>query len=157
VPKEKTANPGTGSDPAGSPATFHTDDGRPVTVGGGVTPDVTIEGRSDDPWLAFISQRGYLTSYAESYLTTHGKVAEPFEVSLDMLEDFKATLEHNGVRVPVEYWLTDRDLLKLRLKVELMNLIYGLERGDELATKGDPQVQQAASLFPRFAEILKGH
>ena len=118
---------------------------------------MTIAGHSDDPWLAFVTQRGYLTSYAESYLTTHGKLAEPFEVSPEMLEDFKASLEHNGVRVPDEYWSTDQDLLKLRLKVELTNLVYGLERGDELATKGDPQAQQAASLFPRVAQILKGH
>ena len=27
----------------------------------------------------------------------------------------------------------------------------------KLETKGDPQVQQAASLFSRVAEILKGH
>ncbi len=158
VPKEKAAKTASGTDPAGPVAiTFHTDDGRPVTVGGGVTPDVTIAGRSDDPWLAFVTQRGYLTSYAESYLTTHGKLAEPFEVSPDVLEDFKATLEHNGVRVPDEYWSMDQDALKLRLKVELTNLVYGLERGDELETRGDPQAQQAATLFPRVAQILKGH
>jgi carboxyl-terminal processing protease len=157
VPNEKAAKTASGSDPADLTATFHTDDGRPVTVGGGISPDVTIEGRADDPWLAFIDQRGYLTGYAESYLTTHGKLAEPFEVSPEMLEDFKATLGRNGVRVPDEYWLTDRDVLKLRLKVELTNLIDGLERGNEVATKGDPQVREAASLFPRVAEILKKH
>jgi len=157
VPKEKAAKTTTGADPAGPvAATFHTDDGRPVTVGGGITPDVTIAGRSDDPWLAFVTQRGYLTSYAESYLTTHGRLAEPFEVSPEVLEDFKTTLGRNGVRVPDEYWSKDQDYLKLRLRVELTNLVYGLERGDELETKGDPQVQQAASLFPRLALILKG-
>jgi hypothetical protein len=47
--------------------------------------------------------------------------------------------------------------LKLHIKVELINLIFGLERGDEVETKGDPQAQQAASLFPRIPQILKGH
>ena len=55
-------------------------------MGGGITPDMTIAGRPDDPWFAFVTQRGYMTSYAESYLTTHGKLAEPFEVSPEMLE-----------------------------------------------------------------------
>jgi hypothetical protein len=155
---EGTAKTAASSDLAQLNATiFHTDDGRPVTAGGGITPDVPIAGQVDDPWLAFVTQRGYPTSYAESYLTTHGKLAEPFEVSGEMLEDFKATLEHNGVRVPDEYWSNDQDLLKLKLKVELTSLVYGLERGDELATRGDPQVQQAAGLFPRVAEILKKH
>ena len=158
VPKEKAAKTTPSADPAGgSAARFHTDDGRPVAAGGGITPDVTIAGRADDPWFAFVSQRGYMTSYAEAYLTTHGKLAEPFEVSPEMLEDFKATLERNGVRVPDEYWSKDQDLLKLQLKVELTSLAYGLERGDELQTKGDPQVREAAGLFPRVGQILKGH
>ena len=95
-------------------------------MGGGVTPDVTIAGRQDDPWYAFISQRGYMTSYAESYLTTHGKLAEPFEVSPEMLEDFKENLLNHGVRVPDEYWSTDQDKVKLKLKVEFTALVYGL-------------------------------
>jgi len=158
VPKEdagKNVNP---VDPARTAATvFHTDDGRTVNIGGGITPDVIIAGRLDDPWLAFVMQRGYLTSYAESYLTTHGRFTEPFEITTGMLDDLKSDLERNGVRVPDEYWSKDQDYLKMRLKVELTNLIYGLERGDELATKGDVQAQDAARLFPRVADILRKH
>jgi carboxyl-terminal processing protease len=158
VPKEKGEKTAAATDPASPIAgMFHTDDGRPVTVGGGITPDVTIAGRSDDPWFAFVNQRGYLTSYAEAFLTAHGKLAEPFEVSPEILEDFKLTLQRNGVRVPDEYWSKDQDYLKLRLKVELTDLVYGLERGNELETKGDPQLSEAASLFPRVARILAGH
>lgn len=158
VPQVKMLKTPTGSDPVELVAvTFHTDDGRPITGGGGITPDVAIAGRADDPWLNFVSQRGLLTSYAESYLTTHGRLTDPFEVSTEMLEDFKASLEHNGVRVPREYWSNDQDELKLKLKVELTDLVFGLERGNEVETRGDPQAQQAASLFPRVAQILQGH
>jgi carboxyl-terminal processing protease len=147
-----------GTDSAGSVAsTFQTDDGRPVSIGGGITPDVAIAGHTDDPWLAFVTQRGYMTSYAESYLSTQGKLAEPFEVSLEMLEDFKTTLENNGVRVPDEYWSHDQEVLQQRIKVEITSLVYGLTRGEEVATRVDPQVQQAAGLFPRVAAILKKH
>jgi carboxyl-terminal processing protease len=158
IPGEKAAKPAAGADPAKpSSPTFHTDDGRPVTLGGGITPDVPLEAQPDDPWLVFITQRGYLTGYAETYLTAHGKLAEPFDVSPEMLEDFKASLMRNGVRVPDEYWSKDQDKLKLRLRVELTNLVYGLEKGDRLEAQGDPQVQKAANLFPRVAEILKKH
>ena len=151
----KTGDPG--NDPAhphGAP--FHTDDGRPVTVGGGVTPDVSIAGRAEDPWLTFVNQRGYATSYAEAYLTTHGKISEPFETTPEMLEEFKDSLLRNGVRVPDEFWSKDQDILKVEIQVELTSLVLGLERGQKLATQSDPQAQQAASLFPRLAEILKG-
>jgi carboxyl-terminal processing protease len=153
--------PAAGSSKGGDPptpagTTFHTDDGRPVAVGGGITPDAEIPGHTDDPWLAFLTQRGYVTSYAETYLTTHGKLAEPFEVPPEVLDDFKQTLEHNGVRVPEEFWSNDQNMLKLRIKVELVNLMDGLDRGDEVATRGDAQTQKAADLFPRVSQILKG-
>ncbi len=152
----KTGDPG--SDPSHPPvAPFHTDNGRPVTVGGGVTPDVSIAGPAYDPWLAFVNQRGYVTSYAEAYLTTHGKISEPFETTPEMLEDFKDSLLRNGVRVPDEYWSKDQAILKVEIKVELTSLVMGLERGEELATRSDPQAQQASGLFPRLGEILKGH
>ncbi len=158
VPQENRLKTPKGSDPVELVAvTFHTDDGRPVTAGGGITPDVTIAGSADDPWFTFISQRGYLTSYAETYLTTHGRITDPFDVSDQMLENFKETLERNGVRVPSEYWANDQDDVKLKLKVELTNLVFGLERGNEVETKGDPQAQEAAGLFPRVAQILQGH
>jgi carboxyl-terminal processing protease len=156
TPKEKpphaTGDPKTAATPA-----FHTEDGRPVTTGGGITPDVTISKRSIDPWLAFIIQRGYMTSYAEEYLTTHGKVDESFQPPPEMMENFRDNLLSNGVRVPEEYWAADQDYLRLHIKVELINLIYGLERGDQVETKGDPQAQQAAALLPRVKEILKPH
>ena len=148
---------------AGSPPTppaaptFQTDGGRPVLAGGGINPDVTIRKNAMDPWLTFVTQRGYLTSYAEGYITTHGKIGESFEPPPDMLEDFRTSLERNGVRVPEPYWRTDQDFLKLHLKVEITNLVFGLARGDEVETKGDPQAQEAATLFPRISQILQKH
>lgn len=59
--------------------------------------------------------------------------------------------------MPDEYWSTDLDKVKLKLKVEFTALVYGLVKGDEVATHGDPQAQQAATIFPRIAQILRGH
>ena len=72
-----------------------------------------------------------------------------------MLSDFRDFLRRGGIRTPDEYWNADQDYLKLRLRTELMNLAYGLEAGDRVATEGDPQVQGAAQLFPRINALLK--
>ncbi len=156
APKD-AKNPGASDPGPAATRTFHTDDGRTVIAGGGVTPDQTIAGSQDDPWYEFVSQRGYMTSYAESYLTTQGKPDEAFEVSNEMLEDFKANLLNHGVRVPDEYWSTDQDKIKLKLKVEFTTLVYGLQKADEVATHGDPQAQKAVTMIPRVAQILRGH
>jgi hypothetical protein len=72
-----------------------------------------------------------------------------------MLQDFKEFLSREGVRTPEEFWDKDQDYLKLRIKVELLNLVSGLSSGEEVETKGDPQVQKAASLFSQIPKILR--
>ncbi len=136
-------------------STFHTDNGRPVTAGGGITPDVPISSRALDPWVSFLNQRGIFTNFASEYLTLHGKVPKSFEPDSQVLDGFKDFLGRRGVRVPEEYWAHDQTYLKVRIKTELFNLVYGLTFGDEVETRADPQVQKAATLFPRIAQLLK--
>jgi len=137
-------------------AEFRTDNGRPVTAGGGITPDVPIPGRALDPWVSYLNQRGTFTSFASEYLTLHGKVSKSFEPDLGVMDSFRDFLGRQGLRVPEEYWASDQPYLKVRIKTELFNLVYGLTFGDEVETRADPQVQKAATLFPRVAELLKG-
>jgi carboxyl-terminal processing protease len=156
LPGTALAAPGRELDPASNSSHFATDDGRPLSPGGGIAPDVEIPPRKLDPWAAFLNQTGAFTDYASEYLTLHGRTNGAFEPDAAMLEDFKAYLSRGGVRTPEEYWDNDQDYLRLRIKVELLNLVYGLSSGDETETKGDPQVQRAASLFPQIPQILKG-
>jgi carboxyl-terminal processing protease len=144
--------------PSGQPgkSRFHTDEGRPVSAGGGVSPDVVIPPRPMDPWLAFLNQGGAFIDFASEYLTLHGRVSDSFEPSSEVLESFRDYLTKNQVSVPDEYWIQDQDQMKLRIKTELFNLVFGLARGDEIETRGDSQVQQAIQLLPRLSQILKG-
>lgn len=76
---------------------FRTDIGRPVAAGGGIVPDVLIPERELDPWAAFLTQRGFFTSYASDYLTLHGKVTESFQPDGQTLEDFRDFLTRQGI------------------------------------------------------------
>jgi carboxyl-terminal processing protease len=156
LPGTALAAPGRELDPAANSSHFYTDDGRPLAPGGGIAPDVEIPSRKLDPWLAFLNQTGTFTNFASDYLALHGRANRSFEPDAAMLEDFKDFLSRGGIRTPEEYWGKDQDYLTLRIKVELTNLISGLSSGDEVETKGDPQVQKAASLFSQIPEILKG-
>jgi hypothetical protein len=127
-----------------------------LSPSGGIAPDVEIPSRKLDPWLAFLNQTGTFTSFASENLTLHGRANRSFEPDAAMLGDFKEFLNRGGVRTPEEYWDKDQDYLRLRIKVELFNLVSGLSAGEEVETKGDPQVQKAASLFSQIPKILKG-
>ncbi|MFB3920202.1 MAG: S41 family peptidase [Terriglobia bacterium] len=134
---------------------FHTDNGRPVAAGGGITPDVELQALERDPWVTFLEQRGAFTSFASDYLTLRGKVAQDSEPDAKVLGDFRTFLERQRVRVPEEYWKADQDYLKLRIKIELFSLVFGLEYGEEVETRNDPQVQKAAALFARIPALLQ--
>jgi carboxyl-terminal processing protease len=150
------AAPGRELDPATDSSHFHTDDGRPLSPGGGIAPDVEIPSRKLDPWLAFLDQTGAFTNFASDYLTLNERVNKSFEPDAAILKDFREFLTRGRVRVPDEYWARDQNYLRLRIKVELLNLVFGLSTGEEVETKGDPQIQKAASLFSQIPKILKG-
>jgi len=133
---------------------FHTDDGRPVTAGGGITPDVVVPARSLDPWAAFLSQRGVFTTFASDYLTLHSRVDPNFEPDSKVLENFREFLTRERMRAPEEYWSKDQDYLKLRIKTEIITLAHGLDAANEVEVRNDPQVQKAATLFPKISSLL---
>lgn len=135
---------------------FHTDDGRPISAGGGITPDVVIPPRTLDPWLVFLNEHGLFTDFASQYLTYHTDVKKSFEPDSDAMTEFQTYLTTHQVRVPAEYWATDQEYLKLRIKMEVLSLVFGLDAANQVEIKGDPQVQQALQLFAKVPEILKG-
>jgi carboxyl-terminal processing protease len=156
LPGTALATPGRELDPGSNSKGFFTDDGRPLAPSGGIAPDVEIPSPKLDPWQAFLNQTGTFINYASEYLTLHGRANRSLEPDAAMLSDFKEYLGRVGVRTPDEYWNKDQDYLKLRIKVEMLNLVSGLSAGEEVETKGDPQVQRAASLFSQISRILKG-
>ncbi|MGH9430547.1 MAG: hypothetical protein ACRD3T_03300, partial [Terriglobia bacterium] len=138
------------------PSSFRTDDGRPVTGGGGVTPDVAVTPLTMDPWESFLDQRGLFTSFASEYLATHAKVEKTFDPDQKLMEDFKDYLHRQGILTPAKYWGKDQSLLKTRIKTEIINLVFGLDMGNQIQARSDPQVQKAVSLLPRLSILLTG-
>ncbi|HEV2423507.1 MAG TPA: S41 family peptidase [Terriglobia bacterium] len=134
---------------------FRTDDGRALAAGGGVTPDVILPAPDLDPWVQFLDQRGAFTEFADQYRDAHSQISHSFQPDDQVLGDFQDFLHRSGVRTPENYWERDHDYLELRIRTEVMNLVYGVAAGDEVATKADPQVQSAEGLFPRIPELLK--
>jgi hypothetical protein len=82
-------------------------------------------------------------------------VNQSFAPDAPVLDLFRDYLGQQRIRVPEEYWTQDQDYLKLRIKAEVFNLVFGLAFGDEVETRGDPQVQKAAGLFLKIPVFLR--
>jgi carboxyl-terminal processing protease len=142
---------------AGAERKYQTANGRPLAHGGGILPDVELASQARDPWVTFINQRGLFTSFASEYLTTHGRINDKFVPDDAALDAFRDFLARQRIQTPEEYWQPDREYMKMRIRAEIFNLVFGLEVGEQIVTRDDPQVSRALELLPQINALLKPH
>lgn len=121
---------------------FHSDSGRTLMGGGGIQPDRVIYPAPQSQLQSVLDVSGLLTTFAGEYLRTH-KVSDGFEVSSGMLDDLRIFLAENRVQPGVAEWSATREWIAGRLKQEIVNLAFGVARGDELELRRDLVVQEA--------------
>jgi carboxyl-terminal processing protease len=125
------------------PPTYKTDKGRTVTGGGGIQPDILV---SPEPFTRFegvLDSSGAVTVFATLYLAAHSPLPDNFEVTADLLDDFKVNLASRGIQPGVGEWITEQPWIKSRLKAEIVTQARGVDKGDEVLFQRDPQVQEA--------------
>jgi carboxyl-terminal processing protease len=121
---------------------FHTDKGREVTGGGGIQPDVVVYPQAMNRLRAALEATGSFTNFATEYLSKH-KVTDEFEVTGEMLDEFRGYLSERRIQPGVAEWVVEREFLENRLKTEIFNQAFGVEKGDEIEAQRDPAIQKA--------------
>ena len=61
----------------------------------------------------------------------------------NLLDELKVYLSARQIQPGVAEWLRERDLIQSKLKQEIVNLKFGVERGDQIEMQRDPVVQRA--------------
>jgi len=125
---------------------FHTDRGRMVLGGGGITPDQIVYPPEVSQFRAAMEGTGSFTSFATEYTQKH-KVEESFEVSPALLDDFRVYLAERRIEPSLAEWSNERDFITNRLKTEIFNLSLGVEKGDEVEAQRDPLIQRAVQVI----------
>ncbi|MDE3165717.1 MAG: S41 family peptidase, partial [Acidobacteriota bacterium] len=121
---------------------FHTDKGRPVKGGGGIQPDFVILPPEMNRLRAVLDASGSFTNFATEYLHTH-QVDQEFEVTPAMLDQFRLFLSDRQIRPGLSEWLAEGDFVTNRLKTEIFNQAFGVEKGDEVEAQRDPVILKA--------------
>ncbi len=134
---------------------FHSDGGRPLVQGGGVRPDQETTSWQLDPWAEIFGQSTAFMNFAQSYIERHGKVSESFEVDDPVLAEFERFLQGAGMAIPSQSWIRSLPYLKVRIKTEMFNLVFGASKGDEVEVQGDPQVQSAVQALGQAQQLLR--
>lgn len=125
--------------PAGS---FHTDSGRTVLGGGGIQPDERVTPVELSRLEMVLDASGSLTTFATEYIQNH-EIAADFDVTPELLDQFRVFLSDRKIQPPVSDFLRDRAWIQSRLKQEIVNLKFGVAKGDEVEMQRDAVVQAA--------------
>jgi carboxyl-terminal processing protease len=126
---------------------FHTQSGRPVKGGGGIVPDHPAYPEHVTRLRAALDITASFTSFATDFVRRTPGIDPSFTVSNTLLDDFQLYLSERRIRPGVSEWSVDREWIRSRLHQEIFNLALGVEKGDEIELRRDPQVRRAAEVL----------
>jgi carboxyl-terminal processing protease len=147
----------------------YTDGGRKVYGGGGIEPDHfvvgPVEGFNPQRFTRLLYGRGAFISFAERF-TKQGDtrpgatsaaahtVAPGWQVTDAMVDEFKAFITDQGVRVDEAAFEADRAFVRAMIRFEVDNDLFGVEEARRNLSKVDPQVQTALGYFDDAQRLL---
>jgi carboxyl-terminal processing protease len=136
------------------PLEFVTEKGRHLREAGGVLPDQIAEPWQLEEWTAWLQQSTAFVNFAEAYVERHGTVAPGFQADEGVLNEFGRFLQQSGFSVPEQQWQEALPFLKMKIETEILNLVFGIAKGDEAEVRADPQVQAAAAAIQKAEDLL---
>jgi carboxyl-terminal processing protease len=131
-----------------SQSEFHTDSGRKVTGGGGIQPDIVVYPAAMNRLRAVLDATASFVDFATTYLKQN-KIDRDFEVTPELLDQFRAFLSQRRIQPGMAEWMAERDFVSNRLKTELFNQAFGVNKGDEVEAERDPVIQKALEVVGR--------
>lgn len=129
-----------------APAHYRTAKGRMVRGGGGIQPDEIVLPEPVTRLRAVIEASGILTTFTSLYLLKN-KVDANFEVTPALLDEAQLFLSESKIRPSLSEWSLERDWISSRLKQEIFNQAFGVDKGDEVEMQRDPVVRRALALL----------
>ena len=147
-----------------------TDAGRKVYGGGGIEPDR----RYNAQVLGFNPTRTGRTIYARNLFATYAErftrkgdtriapsaAAKPrelsanFDVTDDMVAEFKDMVQKSHVKIDEADWQKDQDFIRAMLRYEIDLDLFGVATATQDLEQRDPQLQFALGLFPEAQQLL---
>jgi carboxyl-terminal processing protease len=101
---------------------------------------------------AALNGSGVITAFATQYLSSHKLAPGPFEVSPDLIDEFKVYASGRQIQPNISEWSQERSWISSRLKEEIVTQAQGVEKGDEIQAKTDSQIQAALRAIQESAQ-----
>ena len=96
---------------------------------------------------AVLDAAASFTNFATEYLRHH-KVTEEFEVTPAVTRaNFRSYLSERSIQPGVAEWSSEREFVTNRLKTEIFNQAFGVEKGDKVEAQRDPVILKALEVL----------
>ncbi|HEY6467538.1 MAG TPA: S41 family peptidase [Candidatus Acidoferrales bacterium] len=151
-----------------SPEVKHTDSGRPVYGGGGITPDVVTPATTFTPFQTMLLTRGVLYPSPEGvgdftryYLGTKPNVTKDYVADDNAVAQFQKYLDQQHITYTQADIQQNLPWLKWEIKREVFTSIFGLNAGYKVELENDPtlvkgidSLPQARALYANVKKVL---
>jgi carboxyl-terminal processing protease len=139
---------------------FHTDTGRIVYGGGGITPDILVKLRELSKTTQLLQARSAIFNFAVEYSARNPELAREFEITPALLEEFAAYAISRDAAPAADIRKalqdpTDREWVRRQLKAEIVAARDGFDAAFPHRLQGDLQVSRALELFPEAEKLAR--
>jgi carboxyl-terminal processing protease len=145
-----------------------TDSGRKVYSGGGVEPDKRfdgpVEGFKPTPFARSLYARNLFDTYARRFSrrgdtriapnATPRDLPADYEVTDEMVAEFKALAQKTPVKWDEAAWLQDLEFVKAMIRREIDVDLFGVAAAYRNLARRDPQLQFGLTQFPEAQQLL---
>ena len=160
----------TGQREHGAAQLKYTDAGRKVYGGGGIEPDKffagPVQGFNPSRFGRALNARSAFANFAERFTAegdtrmsaaSEGKkhVARGFAVSDAMINDFKASLQAEKVKIDEEAWAKDLEFIKAMIHYDVDVALFGVSEAQKNLVAKDPQAQFALAQFGEAVKLTE--
>jgi carboxyl-terminal processing protease len=131
-----------------------TDGGREVYGGGGITPDVKYQDPKLTPTQEALLQHNALFEFGKYYLGIHKTIPNDFQATDTVLQEFRQFLAEQKIQISDQDLKDNSDFIRTRIRLQLVDFIFGETEASRLGMANDPLVQKAVESMPQATELL---
>jgi carboxyl-terminal processing protease len=116
---------------------------------GGIPPDYAVSPYLYSDFQAFLENHTLFLEFARKLRGAGRTFKDDFEVTPDLVDEFRGFLSELGVPVSQKIWSDNIGYIRIHLKIDISNLMFGVARGDQVAASVDPQVLRAVEVLTK--------
>jgi carboxyl-terminal processing protease len=132
----------------------HTDSGRTVYGGGGITPDYIVRAERALPAMSRLVRENVLLDFAVRYVPAHPDLKPEVPVDKGLRDEFRRFLESRSIAFDSNVeaaW----SQIELQIRSQIAKVKWGPQAQNRILADADPQVQKALTLFDEATRLAE--